>query len=173
VIQSSNRDSRSPALCQNHDSVGCRSKVQYHARTGVRQNTGSAKERHKTMKSRSPRSAFSPQPFDGVVAIVCVALLAFYSPVVLAQQAEPATSSPEQAPKIPNDHLDSLVAPIALYPDPLLSQVLVASTYPLEIIQLQQWLVKHKDLKTTLWWQRWRRRIGTQASRAWQRFRMQ
>jgi hypothetical protein len=99
------------------------------------------------MKSRSPRSAFSPQPFDGVVAIVCVALLAFYSPVVLAQQAEPATSSPEQAPKIPNDHLDSLVAPIALYPDPLLSQVLVASTYPLEIIQLQQWLVKHKDLK--------------------------
>jgi hypothetical protein len=99
------------------------------------------------MKSRSPRSAFPPQPFDGVVAIVCVALLAFYSPVVLAQQAEPATSSPEQAPKIPNDHLDSLVAPIALYPDPLLSQVLVASTYPLEIIQLQQWLEKHKDLK--------------------------
>jgi hypothetical protein len=43
--------------------------------------------------------------------------------------------------------LDSLVAPIALYPDPLLSQVLVASTYPLEIIQLQQWLAQHKDLK--------------------------
>jgi hypothetical protein len=38
-------------------------------------------------------------------------------------------------------------APIALYPDPLLSQTLVASTYPLEIIQLQQWLDKHKDLK--------------------------
>ena len=34
------------------------------------------------------------------------------------------------------DQLDSLVAPIALYPDPLLSQVLVASTYPLEIIEL-------------------------------------
>ena len=43
--------------------------------------------------------------------------------------------------------MDALVAPIALYPDPLLSQVLVASTYPLEIIQLQQWLATHKDLK--------------------------
>jgi hypothetical protein len=43
--------------------------------------------------------------------------------------------------------LDSLVAPIALYPDPLLAQVLAASTYPLEIIQLQQWLAQHKDLK--------------------------
>src|SRR5215831_9882731 len=53
----------------------------------------------------------------------------------------------EQAPKIPNDQLDSLVAPVALYPDPLLAQVLAASTYPLEIMQLQQWLSKHKDLK--------------------------
>ena len=53
----------------------------------------------------------------------------------------------EQAPKIPNDQLDSLVAPIALYPDPLLAQVLAASTYPLEIMQLQQWLTKNKDLK--------------------------
>jgi hypothetical protein len=51
------------------------------------------------------------------------------------------------APKIPNDQLDSLVAPIALYPDPLLAQVLVASTYPLEIIRLQQWLPQHKALK--------------------------
>src|SRR6185503_13764301 len=46
-----------------------------------------------------------------------------------------------------NDQLDSLVAPIALYPDPLLGQVLVASTYPLELIQLQQWLARNKGLK--------------------------
>jgi hypothetical protein len=39
------------------------------------------------------------------------------------------------------------VAPIALYPDPLLGQVLVASTYPLEIVQLQQWLAKNPGLK--------------------------
>ena len=48
---------------------------------------------------------------------------------------------------LPPDQLDSLVAPIALYPDPLLSQTLVASTYPLELVQLQQWLGQHKDLK--------------------------
>lgn len=51
------------------------------------------------------------------------------------------------AAKIPNDQLDSLVAPIALYPDPLLAQTLAASTYPLEVIQLQQWLLANKNLK--------------------------
>ena len=51
------------------------------------------------------------------------------------------------ASTIPPDQLESLVAPIALYPDPLLAQVLAASTYPLEIIQLQQWLTKNPGLK--------------------------
>src|SRR5258706_16407125 len=62
---------------------------------------------------------------------------------ILQQEGAPA----ETAPKIPNDQLDALVSPIALYPDPLLAQVLAASTYPLEIVQLQQWLIKNKDLK--------------------------
>ena len=56
-------------------------------------------------------------------------------------------SGQQEAAKLPPDQLDSLVAPIALYPDPMLAQVLAASTYPLEIIQLQQWLGKNKDLK--------------------------
>src|SRR5882724_4066517 len=51
----------------------------------------------------------------------------------------------EEAPKLPNE-LDSLVAPIALYSDPLLAQTLAASTYPLEIIQLQQWMDRNKNL---------------------------
>jgi hypothetical protein len=67
--------------------------------------------------------------------------------VAQAQEQQQAAVADEQAPKIPNDQLDSLVAPIALYPDPLLAQVLAASTYPLEIMQLQQWLTKNKDLK--------------------------
>ena len=73
-------------------------------------------------------------------------MLAFSNLVVFAQSGQDLqpTSAPAQeekdTPKIPNDQLDSLVAPIALYPDPLLSQVLVASTYPLELIQLQQWV---------------------------------
>ena len=40
-----------------------------------------------------------------------------------------------------------MVAPIALYPDELLAQTLVASTYPLEIVQLHQWLAKNPGLK--------------------------
>jgi hypothetical protein len=40
-----------------------------------------------------------------------------------------------------------MVAPIALYPDDLLAQTLVASTYPLEIVQLQQWMAKNPNLK--------------------------
>jgi hypothetical protein len=58
-----------------------------------------------------------------------------------------ASSSGNQAAKIPPDQLDSLVAPIALYPDPMLAQTLAAATYPLEIIQLQQWLTKNPGLK--------------------------
>src|SRR5581483_10965716 len=52
-----------------------------------------------------------------------------------------------QAAQIPPEQLDSLVAPIALYPDSLLAQTLAASTYPLEIVQLQQWLAKNSGLK--------------------------
>jgi hypothetical protein len=67
-------------------------------------------------------------------------------------QAPTATATTAAAPadsdtRLPAEQLQSLVAPIALYPDDLLAQTLVASTYPLEIIQLQQWLVKHPGLK--------------------------
>jgi hypothetical protein len=44
------------------------------------------------------------------------------------------------------DQLDNLVAPIALYPDPLLGQLLVASTYPLEIVEANQWLQQNRNL---------------------------
>ena len=85
---------------------------------------------------------------QSLVAVLCVLLLAPGDIAVYAQEAQQQAGPAEQPPpKIPNDQLDSLVAPIALYPDPLLSQVLVASTYPLEIIQLEQWLEKNKNLK--------------------------
>ena len=64
-----------------------------------------------------------------------------------AQEAVPGAAAEQTAPKLSNDQLDSLVAPIALYPDPLLSQALVASTYPLEIIQASQWMAKNSSLK--------------------------
>jgi uncharacterized protein DUF3300 len=62
--------------------------------------------------------------------------------VVVGASAPKAESTP-----IPPAQLDALVAPIALYPDPLLAQTMAASTYPLEIVQLQQWLAKNPGLK--------------------------
>ena len=82
-------------------------------------------------------------------ALVCTALLMPGDVLLMAQQASPPSAeAPAEAPaKLPAEQLESLIAPIALYPDELLAQVLAASTYPLEIVQLQQWLAQHKDLK--------------------------
>jgi Protein of unknown function (DUF3300) len=85
--------------------------------------------------------------FDKVVAFLCVMLLACTDSMIAQAQQEQASAVAAETSTLTSDQLGSLVAPIALYPDPLLAQVLAASTYPLEIVQLQQWLAKHKDLK--------------------------
>jgi len=96
-----------------------------------------------TMPSRSALTRVSSRP---LAAVLCAALAS--QPAVAALHAQRATAGPQQTgQKIPADQLDSLVAPIALYPDPMLAQVLAASTYPLEIMQLQQWLQKNPGLK--------------------------
>jgi hypothetical protein len=83
-----------------------------------------------------------------LTAILCIGVLMPCSPASATAQTQlPDAPSAQAAAKIPADQLDSLVAPIALYPDPLLSQTLVASTYPLEVVQLQQWLAQNKGLK--------------------------
>ena len=104
--------------------------------------------------TRTSRSCVSSRARRGLAAIVCAAMLAPGEALLLAQEASPPSAEKTTAEKtataeskLPPERLDALVSPIALYPDPLLAQVLVASTYPLEIVQLQQWLAKHKDLK--------------------------
>ncbi len=105
------------------------------------------------MKQPGSLSRSLGRPLYGSIAILCVAMLAPGDKLLLAQQAEPqvmtttTTETVPPAPTIPGDQLDSLVAPIALYPDPLLAQTLAAATYPLEMIQLQQWIERNKDLK--------------------------
>ncbi len=64
-----------------------------------------------------------------------------------AQDQQPAAGDAEQPQLLDEAQLDQLVAPIALYPDTLLAQVLMASTYPLEIVQAARWTDAHKDLK--------------------------
>lgn len=105
----------------------------------------------KTMNSLSSQSRFAS--FHGTIGKIAISWIVLFSSGLAGALAQtPAAQSQvmtitKAAPKIPNDQLDSLVAPIALYPDQLLSQTLVASTYPLEVIQLEQWLAKNKNLK--------------------------
>jgi hypothetical protein len=52
-----------------------------------------------------------------------------------------------QPAKFKQEELDQMLAPIALYPDSLLTQILMASTYPLEIVQADRWAKQNKDMK--------------------------
>ena len=80
-----------------------------------------------------------------VVGLCSALILPGCSLLFARAPATPATETTVSTP-IPAEQLDALVAPVALYPDNLLAQVLVASTYPLELIQLHQWLVKNPEL---------------------------
>jgi Protein of unknown function (DUF3300) len=100
------------------------------------------------MKLKASRSVIQNYLIRKLVITICAIVLVPGDITVLARPVPQDAPAGQEAPAtIPADQLDSLVAPIALYPDPLLSQTLVASTYPLEIIQLQQWLDKNKNLK--------------------------
>src|SRR5215472_13971412 len=100
------------------------------------------------MKINSISEYRSRRSIRFLAALTSGALVLAVTPLANATRVPSRRISQDQtaAAKIPPDQLDSLVAPIALYPDSLLSQTLVASTYPLEIIQLQQWLDKNQDL---------------------------
>ena len=70
-----------------------------------------------------------------------VTLVGAYS-LTAAQPAQAPASSPLTAAQ-----LERLVAPIALYPDPLVAQILMAATYPLEVVQADRWATENKNLR--------------------------
>jgi hypothetical protein len=65
----------------------------------------------------------------------------------LAQTPPPGTGMAPPPTQLPQDQLDALLAPIALYPDQLLSQVLMASTYPLEVVEAARFVQQNPGLK--------------------------
>ena len=73
-------------------------------------------------------------------------------PAATPAPAPAATAAPAEAEQPPansffsREELEKLLAPIALYPDPLLAQLLPASAYPVQIVQAQRWLDKNKAL---------------------------
>ncbi|HKB14509.1 MAG TPA: DUF3300 domain-containing protein, partial [Planctomycetota bacterium] len=75
-------------------------------------------------------------------AKVAAALLATASLAPAQTETQPAAAG-----GFSETQLEQLVAPIALYPDALMMQILMASTYPLEIVQADRWLKKNASLK--------------------------
>ena len=82
-----------------------------------------------------------------IAAVFCAALtLAPAGGLLFAQESPQPPQAPPPSQALSPDQLDDLVAPVALYPDPLISQILVAATYPLELVQASQWLQRNPGL---------------------------
>jgi hypothetical protein len=95
----------------------------------------------------------SRSKFQRAIAIATTSLvlaLASGSRTFAQMPADSASDAPipQPSPAISENDLANLVAPIALYPDALLSQVLVACTYPLELVEAQQWLQQNGNLQS-------------------------
>ena len=78
--------------------------------------------------------------------LLALAIMIAVSGVAAAQTTDGKPPEPEQT-LLKSEQLDALVAPIALYPDELLANVLAASTYPLEAVQADRWVKANKNLK--------------------------
>src|SRR5262245_7602298 len=61
--------------------------------------------------------------------------------------AAPADGNANKTPPFKKEELEAIVAPIALYPDALLAQIFMASTYPLEVVEAARWSKEHPDVK--------------------------
>ena len=79
--------------------------------------------------------------FLKVIMILCLCVNLAVPLSLMSQEAQ------EQKPLFRPEELDQVLAPIALYPDSLLAQVMTASTYPLEIVQAARLVQQNKDLK--------------------------
>ena len=75
------------------------------------------------------------------LAWMIIAML-FIPPGIPAQESEQT----EQTERFRKEELDQMLAPIALYPDSLVAQILMASTYPLEVVEAERWVQQNKTL---------------------------
>ena len=92
-------------------------------------------------------SFISRPKFQKAIAFIFLALGTGSSSLAQISADGPSATPLQQPPSaISAQDLANLVAPIALYPDALLAQVLAASTYPLEVVEAQQWLQQNAAL---------------------------
>src|ERR1700677_3100687 len=103
------------------------------------------------MKEGAMKTGFLAGTIRRSLGLGCAALLILPMGSMLLAQAPPPPAPPGPPPAqsqlMAPAQLENLVAPVALYPDPLLGQVLAASTYPLEVVQAQQWLQQNSNLR--------------------------
>src|SRR5262245_2997193 len=122
--------------------------AEHHKKMSFGTLTGCAPQRR--MRSRFWYVTETRMPLHRLGISILALLFAVFSQAALAQApaqqpaSPPAASSDQQ---LKPEELDALVAPIALYPDTLLSLMLQASTYPLEIVQADRWAKENKNLK--------------------------
>jgi hypothetical protein len=106
------------------------------------------------IKSASPEKSTEPgvsvvkSPKQSLALFVILSLVLAMPPGGFAYQTDESTASaPVQPAQQTPEQLQQLVAPIALYPDALVAQILAASTYPTEIVEADRWVLQHSDLK--------------------------
>jgi hypothetical protein len=98
-----------------------------------------APEQKKARCRKEGRGMKMKRPLIKVLAVFVAILLG-------APQGLMAQGGAEDKP-FKQEELDQLVAPIALYPDSLLAQIFMASTYPLEVVQAGKWAKANQNLK--------------------------
>lgn len=97
----------------------------------------------------SGRGAGSSRPRLGKQILICL-LFAAWAQNLPADQAAQAPAQATPAPSYTqqtSEQLQQLVAPIALYPDSLVAQILAASTFPEQVVEADRWVQAHPDLK--------------------------
>jgi hypothetical protein len=82
----------------------------------------------------------------GTALLLCCCMLGASAQDGFAYPAGgPISQSAPQSVQESAEQLQQLVAPIALYPDALVAQILAAATYPTEIVEAQKWVQLHRD----------------------------
>jgi hypothetical protein len=84
----------------------------------------------------------------GMTAGLCACLILGSIPDGLADQTDTSASQqpPAQAAQLTPEQLQQLIGPVALYPNPLIAQILAAATYPTEIVEAEKWMQEHQGL---------------------------
>ena len=86
------------------------------------------------------------ETFLRIIMVMFLCLSLVVPPGLMAQGAKEGAAK-QEGPAFRPEEIDQMLAPIALYPDSLLAQVLTASTYPLEVVQAGRFVQQNKDLK--------------------------